>query len=74
MMLRTAEALTAVPLHGTHGTPDILTVRGSIASWLLDLTAIALFGHDDLSKFSGRVSDSGDGRWTITAAIDEGAP
>jgi len=36
MMLRTAEALTAVPLHGTHGTPDILTVRGSIASWLLD--------------------------------------
>jgi len=49
--------------------------RGSvIASWLLDLTAIALFGHDDLSKFSGRVSDSGEGRWTITAAIDEGAP
>jgi 6-phosphogluconate dehydrogenase len=49
--------------------------RGSvIASLLLDLTAIALFGHDDLSKFSGRVSDSGEGRWTITAAIDEGAP
>ena len=49
--------------------------RGSvIASWLLDLTAIALFGHHDLSKFSGRVSDSGEGRWTITAAIDEGAP
>jgi len=49
--------------------------RGSvIASWLLDLTATALFGQQDLSKFSGRVSDSGEGRWTITAAIDEGAP
>ncbi|MFN7995434.1 MAG: decarboxylating 6-phosphogluconate dehydrogenase [Bryobacteraceae bacterium] len=49
--------------------------RGSvIASWLLDLTAIALFGHDDLSNFSGRVSDSGEGRWTIAAAIDEGTP
>jgi 6-phosphogluconate dehydrogenase len=49
--------------------------RGSvIASWLLDLTAIALFGQHDLSEFSGRVSDSGEGRWTITAAIDEGAP
>ena len=49
--------------------------RGSvIASWLLDLTAAALFGQQDLSKFSGRVSDSGEGRWTITAAIDEGAP
>src|ERR1035437_8743492 len=49
--------------------------RGSVvASWLLDLTAIALFGQPDLSKCSGRVSDSGEGRWTITAAIDEGAP
>ena len=49
--------------------------RGSVvASWLLDLTAIALFGQPDLSKFSCRVSDSGEGRWTITAAIDEGAP
>jgi len=49
--------------------------RGSvIASWLLDLTATALFGQQDLSKFSGRVSDSGEGRCTITAAIDEGAP
>jgi 6-phosphogluconate dehydrogenase len=49
--------------------------RGSvIASWLLDLTATALFGQEDLSKFSGRVSDSGEGRWTIAAAIDEGAP
>jgi 6-phosphogluconate dehydrogenase len=49
--------------------------RGSVvASWLLDLTAIALGGKTDLSDFSGRVSDSGEGRWTVTAAIDEGAP
>jgi 6-phosphogluconate dehydrogenase len=49
--------------------------RGSVvASWLLDLTAIALFEQPDLSKFSGRVSDSGEGRWTVTAAIDEGVP
>ena len=49
--------------------------RGSvIASWLLDLTAIALFEAPDLAKFSGRVSDSGEGRWTIQAAIDEASP
>ncbi len=49
--------------------------RGSvIASWLLDLTATALVGDPSLSKFSGRVSDSGEGRWTITAAIDEAVP
>jgi 6-phosphogluconate dehydrogenase len=49
--------------------------RGSVvASWLLDLTAIALFQQSDLAGFSGRVSDSGEGRWTITAAIDESAP
>lgn len=49
--------------------------RGSvIASWLLDLTAIALFEQPDLAKFSGRVSDSGEGRWTILAAVDEGSP
>ena len=49
--------------------------RGSVvASWLLDLTAIALFEKSDLSGFSGRVSDSGEGRWTITAAIDESTP
>jgi 6-phosphogluconate dehydrogenase len=49
--------------------------RGSvIASWLLDLTAIALAKQPDLANFSGRVSDSGEGRWTITAAIDEAAP
>jgi 6-phosphogluconate dehydrogenase len=49
--------------------------RGSVvASWLLDLTANALAGKNDLSDFSGRVSDSGEGRWTVNAAIDEGAP
>ena len=49
--------------------------RGSvIASWLLDLTAASLFEDPTLSKFSGRVSDSGEGRWTIKAAIDEAVP
>ncbi len=49
--------------------------RGSvIASWLLDLTAAALFENPGLSRFSGHVSDSGEGRWTITAAIEESAP
>jgi 6-phosphogluconate dehydrogenase len=49
--------------------------RGSvIGSWLLDLTASALLKDPDLGKFSGRVSDSGEGRWTIAAAIDEGVP
>src|SRR5215469_403462 len=49
--------------------------RGSvIASWLLDLTATALIQDAALSKFAGRVSDSGEGRWTIKAAIDEGVP
>jgi len=49
--------------------------RGSvIASWLLDLTANALLKDPGLSKFSGHVSDSGEGRWTIKAAIDEGVP
>jgi 6-phosphogluconate dehydrogenase len=49
--------------------------RGSvIASWLLDLTAAALILDPAMSKFAGRVSDSGEGRWTIKAAIDEGVP
>jgi 6-phosphogluconate dehydrogenase len=49
--------------------------RGSvIASWLLDLTANALAADPGLSQFAGRVSDSGEGRWTIKAAIDEGVP
>jgi 6-phosphogluconate dehydrogenase len=49
--------------------------RGSVvASWLLDLTAAALVEDPALSKFAGHVSDSGEGRWTIKAAIDEGVP
>ena len=49
--------------------------RGSvIASWLLDLTAQALLDDPKLAKFAGRVSDSGEGRWTVDAAIDEGVP
>jgi 6-phosphogluconate dehydrogenase len=49
--------------------------RGSvISSWLLDLTATALYEDPDASGFSGRVSDSGEGRWTALAAVDEGVP
>jgi 6-phosphogluconate dehydrogenase len=57
--------------------PDIAEVwrRGSVvASWLLDLTAMALLKQPDLAKVPGRVSDSGEGRWTVTASIDEGVP
>jgi len=57
--------------------PDVAEVwrRGSvIASWLLDLTASALVEDPQLTKFGGRVSDSGEGRWTIKAGIDEGVP
>jgi len=49
--------------------------RGSVvASWLLDLAAQALAENPTLSNYTGRVSDSGEGRWTISAAIDEGVP
>ena len=49
--------------------------RGSVvASWLLDLTAAALASDPRLERFTGRVSDSGEGRWTLDAAIDEGVP
>ena len=57
--------------------PEIAEVwrRGSvIASWLLDLSAAALIQDPQLSQFAGRVSDSGEGRWTLKAAIDEGVP
>jgi 6-phosphogluconate dehydrogenase len=57
--------------------PDVAEVwrRGSvISSWLLDLTATALLADPALAKFAGRVSDSGEGRWTIKAAIDEAVP
>jgi 6-phosphogluconate dehydrogenase len=57
--------------------PDVAEVwrRGSvISSWLLDLTASALLKDPNMANFGGRVSDSGEGRWTIKAAIDEGVP
>jgi 6-phosphogluconate dehydrogenase len=57
--------------------PEVAEVwrRGSvIASWLLDLTALALHKSPQLSDFAGRVSDSGEGRWTVMAAIDESVP
>src|SRR5215212_9975963 len=57
--------------------PEVAEVwrRGSVvASWLLDLTAAALAESPDLEEFAGRVSDSGEGRWTLQAAIDVGAP
>ncbi|MET9488883.1 phosphogluconate dehydrogenase (NAD(+)-dependent, decarboxylating) [Nocardia sp. NPDC006630] len=57
--------------------PEVTEVwrRGSVvASWLLDLTAAALYADPNLDSFGGRVSDSGEGRWTVDAAIDEGVP
>jgi 6-phosphogluconate dehydrogenase len=57
--------------------PDVAEVwrRGSvISSWLLDLTAIALAGDPQLSQFTGQVADSGEGRWTVQAAIEEAVP
>ena len=79
---RAADAETTPLRHPEHyqyefDLPDVAEVwrRGSvIASWLLDLTAAALAEQPDLANFSGRVSDSGEGRWTLTAAIDESAP
>ena len=79
---RTVDAETTPLRHPEHYQYDInigevseLWRRGSVvASWLLDLTAQALFDDPQLSKFGGRVSDSGEGRWTINAAIDESVP
>jgi 6-phosphogluconate dehydrogenase len=49
--------------------------RGSVvSSWLLDLTAAALAGSPELDEFAGRVSDSGEGRWTVLASVEEGVP
>src|ERR1700676_2230222 len=48
--------------------------KSGAASWLLDLTAISLLDQPSLERFSGRVSDSGEGRWTIIAGIESGAP
>jgi 6-phosphogluconate dehydrogenase len=79
---RTADAETSPLRNPEHyqydfNLADITEVwrRGSvIASWLLDLTAIALAESPNLENFSGRVSDSGEGRWTINAAVEEGVP
>jgi 6-phosphogluconate dehydrogenase len=79
---RTADAETTPLRYPEHyqydfNLADITEVwrRGSvIASWLLDLTAIAFAEHPELEGFSGRVSDSGEGRWTINAAVEEGVP
>jgi 6-phosphogluconate dehydrogenase len=79
---RTADAETTPLRYPEHyqydfNIADITEVwrRGSvIASWLLDLTAIALGESPQLEGFSGRVSDSGEGRWTINAAVEEGVP
>jgi 6-phosphogluconate dehydrogenase len=79
---RAANAETTPLRHPEHyqyefDLPAVAEVwrRGSvIASWLLDLTAAALAEQPDLANFSGRVSDSGEGRWTLTAAIEESAP
>ncbi len=78
----TADAETA-PLENPENyqydldIPEVAEVwrRGSVvASWLLDLTAHALHQSPTLSEFSGRVSDSGEGRWTVHASVDEGVP
>jgi len=82
MQTHGADAETTPLAHPEHyqyelDLGDIAEVwrRGSvIASWLLDLTATALLEDPALAKFAGRVSDSGEGRWTIKAAIDEAVP
>ncbi len=79
---READAETTPLRHPEHFQYDLnladiaeLWRRGSVVtSWLLDLTATALAGSPELSEFSGRVSDSGEGRWTINAAIEQGTP
>jgi 6-phosphogluconate dehydrogenase len=79
---RSADAETTPLRHPEHYAYDLKLAdiaevwrRGSvIASWLLDLAALALFESPDLAKFAGRVSDSGEGRWTIAAAVDEAVP
>jgi 6-phosphogluconate dehydrogenase len=79
---RTIDAETAPLEHPEYyqydlDIPEVAEVwrRGSVvASWLLDLTALALHESPQLADFEGRVSDSGEGRWTVTAAIDESVP
>ncbi len=79
---RAADAETTPLRHPEHFRYDLdlgeiaeVWRRGSVvASWLLDLTAAAMVRSPDLSEFTGRVSDSGEGRWTIHAAVDAGVP
>ena len=79
---RTADAETTPLTHPEHYqySFDLAAItevwrRGSVvSSWLLDLSAAALVDSPDLARFEGRVSDSGEGRWTIAAAIDESVP
>ena len=79
---RTVDAETTPLRHPEHYSYDLKLAdiaevwrRGSvIASWLLDLAAIALLDSPDLAQFGSQVSDSGEGRWTIMAAIDESVP
>jgi 6-phosphogluconate dehydrogenase len=79
---RTADAETTPLRNPEHyqysfnlGDVTELWRRGSVvSSWLLDLSAAALVDSPDLARFAGRVSDSGEGRWTIAAAIDESVP
>ncbi len=73
----TAPRMADQDLHFKIDTREVAEVwrRGSvISSWLLDLTADALFENPDLTDFTGRISDSGEGRWTAIAAIQEGTP
>lgn len=80
--VRASDAETTPLRHPEHYRYDIpvdqvaeLWRRGSVvASWLLDLTAAALAHEPDLARFSGQVSDSGEGRWTVQAAVEEGVP
>ena len=80
--VRATDAETTPLRHPEHYQYDIpveevaeLWRRGSVvASWLLDLIAVALAEEPDLSRFGGRVSDSGEGRWTVQAAVEEGVP
>ena len=82
LKLQVSNAETAPLCHPEHLRYDIALAaireiwrQGSVvASWLLDLTAKALCKHPDLEPFAGRGSDSGEGRWTLTAAIEASVP
>jgi 6-phosphogluconate dehydrogenase len=72
-----ARGAASLPEHYDFDLADVAEVwrRGSvISSWLLDLAAMALAKHKDLEDFTGYVDDSGEGRWTIQAAVEEAVP